>query len=104
MKVRLLAPHIVPIDPGNDRWCPVGTILDPVPPDYQLTPLMEPLDDEAKAMVDYMKLKVWGRYPWPPGLFPPGYMGMPPLDNPPIPRPLEENQPVFYFSGRPEYL
>jgi hypothetical protein len=64
MKLKLLAPHVVPVGPHNDRWCPAGTILDPAPPNYQATPLMEGLDDESRAAVDFAKLKAWGRYPW----------------------------------------
>ena len=102
MKLKLLAPHIVPIGPGNDRWCPKGTTLDPAPPGYAATPLMEGLDDEGRAAVRQAQLEVWGRYPWPYGMFPPS-MGVP-LDDPPIPRQLEENQPTPHFSGAPEYL
>jgi hypothetical protein len=65
MKLKLLAPHTIPINAGaGDRWCPAGTILDPAPPGYQATPLMEGLDDEGRAAVDYAKLKVRDRYPW----------------------------------------
>jgi len=38
MKLKLLNPHII-----EDRWCPAGTVLDPAPPGYQATPLMEGL-------------------------------------------------------------
>jgi hypothetical protein len=99
MKLKLLAPHVI-----ADRWYPAGTILDPPPPGYQPTPLTEGLDPEGVAAIESAKLKVWGRYWWPYGLYPPGYAGAAPLDNPPIPRPLDDNQPVFHYVGRPEYL
>jgi hypothetical protein len=95
MKLKLLVPHVI-----EDRWYPRGAVVE-APPGYQPTPMTEALDDEAAYLVDYAKLKVWGRYPWPYGLYPP--MG-PPLDDPPIPRPLDDNQPVFHYTGRPEYL
>lgn len=98
MKVRLLEPHVI-----EDRWYPRGAVVD-TPAGYQLTPRMEGLDDEAAAAVEYAKLKTWGRYWWPYGLFPPGFGGYPPLDSPPIPRPLDDNQPVFHYTGSPEYL
>jgi len=95
MKLKLLAPHIV-----EDRWCPRGTVLDPAPAGYQATPFMEGLDDEGRAAVAYAKLLVWGRYPWPYGMYPPEGT---PLDDPPIPRPLAENQPIYHYVGSPEY-
>jgi hypothetical protein len=101
MKLKLLSPHIVPVGPNNDCWMPRGTVLDPPPPGYQATPEMEGLDEEGAAAVAYAKLKVWGRYPWPYGLYPPSGE---PLDNPPIPRPLDDNQPVYHFVGSKEYL
>lgn len=104
MKLKLLAPHLVPIGPHNDCWCPAGTVLDPPPPGYQVTPLMEGLDGEARAAVDYAKLKVWGRYSWPYGLYPPGYSGAAALDDPPIARPIDDNQPVYHYTGSKEYL
>ena len=64
---------MVPIGPAGDRWCPAGTVLYLTPPGYQVTPMMEGLDDEARSAIAYAKLKVWGRYPWPYGLHPPGY-------------------------------
>jgi hypothetical protein len=96
MKLKLLEPHIV-----GDAWRPRGYILDPAPPGYQATPLMEGLDAEGIAAVDYAKLVVWGRYWWPYGYYPPTGE---PLDNPPIPRPIEENQPVNVYSGSKEYI
>jgi hypothetical protein len=101
MKLKLLAPHIVPVGPNNDRWCPAGTILDPAPFGYRVTPLMEGLDDEGIAAVNYARLQVWGRYPWPYGLYPPSGV---PLDSPPIARPIDDNQPVYHFTGSKEYL
>lgn len=98
MKVRLLEPHVI-----ADRWYPRGAVLE-TPAGYPVTPRMVGLDDEAIAAIEYARLKVWGRYWWPYGLFPPGYGGAGPLDSPPIPRPLDDNQPVFHYTGRPEYL
>jgi hypothetical protein len=50
MKLRLLAPHMVPVNSGaGDRWCPAGAVLDPAPPGYLPTPLMEGLDPEGVA-------------------------------------------------------
>jgi len=95
MRLKLLAPHVI-----ADRWYPRGAILE-APAGYQATPLQLGLDDEAKAAVAYAHLKAFGRYPWPYGLYPPSG---PPLDDPPIPRPLDDNQPVFHYVGRPEYL
>jgi len=94
MKVKLLDHHII-----ADAMRLKGEILD-LPPGYAPTPLMEGLDDEAKAAVAYAHLKAFGRYPWPYGLYPPSGV---PLDNPPIPRPLDDNQPVWHFSGAAEY-
>lgn len=99
MKFRLLAPHVV-----ADRWYPAGAVLDPAPPGYEATPLMEGLDDEARDAVSAARLKAWGRYWWPYGLYPPGYGGADPLDDPPIPRPLDDNQPVYHYTGSKEYL
>jgi hypothetical protein len=99
MKLKLLAPHIV-----ADRWLPRGAVLDPPPAGYQATALMEGLDDEGRAAVAQAQLEAWGRYWWPYGLYPPGYGGASPLDSPPIPRPLDDNQPVYHYVGSKEYL
>jgi hypothetical protein len=98
MKLRLLEPHVI-----EDAWRERGYILDPPPPGYAITPLMEGLDDEGKAAVAQARLAVWGRYPTPYGLYPPGYGGARPLDDPPIPRPLDDNQPGYHYVGCPEY-
>jgi hypothetical protein len=95
MRLKLLAPHVI-----DDRWYPTGTVLDPAPAGYTATPLMEGLDDEGVAAVKVAVLVVFGRFPWPYGLYPP--QGVP-LDDPPILRPLEENQPVYHYVGNPEY-
>ena len=55
MKFKLLSPHIV-----ADRWCPAGAVLDPPPPGYTATPLMEGVDEEGRAAVDYAKRAVLG--------------------------------------------
>jgi hypothetical protein len=94
VKVRLLAPHII-----RDEQLEKGAEVEI--PSTGVTPLMEGLDPEAIAAVAAARLKVWGRHPGTPyGLPPQG----PPLDSPPIPRPLEENQPVFHYVGRKEYI
>lgn len=95
MRFRLLAPHII-----DDVWLDAGTIIER-PSNYIATVLMQGLDPEAEAAVAYAKLVAFGRYPWPYGLYPPHGT---PLDDPPIPRPLQENQPVYHFVGRKEYL
>jgi hypothetical protein len=94
MRVRLLEPHII-----ADAWQAKGTVLD-LPAGYPPTPLMEGLDPEAVPAIAYAHLKVFGRFPWPYGLYPPSG---PPLDDPPIPRPLDDNQPVYHYVGSPEY-
>ena len=90
MKVRLLADHVI-----HDELKLKGSVVE-IPPDGA-TPLMEGLDDQAKAAIEYIKIKVWGRFPNTP-------YGLPtrgePLDTPPIPRPLEENQPVEHAHIR----
>ena len=94
MRVKLLDHHII-----ADAWQAKGTVID-LPAGYPATPLMEGLDDEAVAAIAAAHLKAFGRYPWPYGLYPPSGA---PLDDPPIPRPLDDNQPVWHFSGAPEY-
>lgn len=96
MKFKLLQAHVI-----NDELLARGAIVEDPP--GGATPLMEGLDDDAVAAVTAVKLKVFGRYPWPYGLYPPGYYGVPPLDAPPIDRPLDDNQPVYHFVGAPEY-
>jgi hypothetical protein len=96
MMFRLLAPHVI-----SDVLREKGEIVDDPP--AGASPLMEGLDDEARAAVTYAKLKVFGRFPWPYGFYPPGYGGVSPLDDPPIERPLDDNQPVYHFVGTPEY-
>jgi hypothetical protein len=93
MRFRLLAPHVI-----RDRWCGTGEVVDDPP--AGASPLMEGLDDAGKAAVDAEMLRVFGRYPGVPHGFP---TSMPLLDNPPIRRPLDDNQPEFHFSGTPEY-
>jgi hypothetical protein len=96
MKFRLLQPHVI-----NNQLFARGTIVEDPP--AGASPLMEGLDDAAREAVARIKLAVFGRYPWPHGLYPPGTYGVPPLDSPPIERPLDDNQPEFHFSGTPEY-
>lgn len=95
MRVRLLAPHII-----RDEWMPAKTEVDILP--SGVTPLMEGLDEEAIESIKKENLRVYGRYEnTPPGWEPP--LG-PIVDDPPIKRPLEENQPVYHFVGRKEYI
>jgi hypothetical protein len=100
MKLKLLEPHMITIGPSNDAWRGRGTIIE-LSDGSAVTPLMEGLDPEAVEAVAYAHLKVFGRYSWPYGLYPPSGT---PLDSPPIPRPLDDNQPVFHFTGSKEYL
>jgi hypothetical protein len=96
MKFKLLAPHVI-----RDVLREKGEIVEDPP--AGASPLMEGLDDEARAAVTAIKLKVFGRYWYPYGLYPPGFGGALPLDNPPLDRPLDDNQPIFHFVGTPEY-
>jgi hypothetical protein len=103
MKLKLLTPHTVPVNPRvGDQWLPAGTILDPPPPGYKVTPEMEGLDSEGREAVRQAHIQVFGRCPWPYGLYPINEAQL--LDNPPIPRPLVENQPVFHYTASKEYL
>ena len=95
MRVKLIEKHII-----GDSVREAGEILD-IRPD-QVSPLMNPLDDEAREAIAAERLRVWGRFE----NTPPGFQPLGPLiDDPPIPRPLDgENRPVFHYSGRREYL
>lgn len=97
MKFRLLQSHVI-----NDVHLPAGSIVEDPPSGP--SPLMEGLDDEAREAVKRIKLSVFGRYPWPHGLYPPGSFGVPPLDDPPIERPLDDNQPEYHYVGMVEYI
>jgi hypothetical protein len=94
VKVQLVEAHVI-----NDRVCEKGEILD-LPSDFRVTPLMNPLDDEARQAVKAERLRVWGRYENTPHGWPP--QG-PLIDDPPIPRPLTENQPVYHYTGHSDY-
>jgi len=96
MKVRLLAPHII-----NDELMEKGRVLDSLPPGYVVTSEMEGLDNEGQEAVAIAIRETYGRYPGVPHGFP---TSEPLLDDPPIRRPLDDNQPVFYYSGRREYI
>lgn len=93
MKFRLLAAHVI-----ENVLREEGEIVEDPP---GATPLMEGLDDGAKAAVEAEMVRVFGRYAGLPHGFP--SQGMPLIDDPPIERPLDDNQPVFHFSGTPEY-
>jgi hypothetical protein len=78
VKVRLLRQHVI-----NDRLYEPDSIVDV----FSATPYMEGLDETARAVIKQEKIRVFGRWvgdPRNPHL----------LDDPPIERPLEENQPV----------
>lgn len=75
MLVKLLQQHVI-----NDQLRERDEILDVT----SVTPYMEGLDAEAREAIYHEKVRVWGRY------VSPGVL----LDDPPIERTLEENQPV----------
>jgi hypothetical protein len=92
VRLRLLTRHVV-----NDQLYEPGTVLgdvpgdEPIPKGYVATPQMEGLDAAGVRAVADAILGVYGRHP--------GYpynrgQGRPLLDNPPIIRPLDDNQPV----------
>lgn len=80
MMVKLLAAHFI-----NDRIYPRDTILDVT----SVTPLMEPIDDAARAAINAERVRVYGRYI---------HLGVL-LDDPPIERPLDDPQPVPPVGG-----
>jgi hypothetical protein len=80
MMVKLLAPHVF-----NDRLYLRDTVLNVT----IVTPLMEPLDEAARAAIAAEKNRVYGRY------IHPGVL----LDDPPIERPLTDPQPVPAVGG-----
>lgn len=75
MLVKLLRQHVI-----DDVLREPDEILDV----WIVTPFMEGLDPTARAAIRQEKIRVFGRY------VSPGVL----LDDPPIERPLEENQPV----------
>lgn len=90
MKIRLTKPHVI-----ADTLLPADTILGdggfPIPVGYQFTPYMEGLDEEGAAAVAKAVVRAYGRYP----RYGPHVL----IDDPPIPRTLEENQPVPHWPG-----
>jgi hypothetical protein len=85
MRVRLLEPHVI-----NNVWLDKLTEMD-LPPSVRPTPLMVALDDEARAAILKENIDVFGRWvlddPGPPARW---HL----LDDPPIPRPITDPQPV----------
>lgn len=79
MIVKLLRPHII-----NNSQHNVDEILDV----SVVTPFMEGLDPEAREAIRLEKIRVWGRWIRDET----GVVRL--LDDPPIPRPIEEAQPV----------
>lgn len=84
MKLKLLRQHVI-----NDVLYEPETILGDggvdIPANYTFTPYMLGLDDEGIEAVRQANIRAFGRYiPFTHTL----------IDDPPIPRPLDENQPV----------
>jgi hypothetical protein len=78
MIVKLLRPHIINNSQHNvDEILAVSVV----------TPFMEGLDPEAREAIRQEKIRVWGRWIR-------DETGVHLLDDPPIPRPIEEAQPV----------
>lgn len=90
MKLKLLRQHII-----NGILYEPETILGdggvPIPKGYMFTPYMEGLDAQGIEVVREAVLRAFGRVV-------DGKL----LDDPPIPRPLEENQPVPHWPSRPD--
>jgi hypothetical protein len=82
--VELTAPHFI-----DGRVWPIEARLDVA----VVTPLMLPLDDEAAVAIRAEKIRVFGRWIWDPD------RGWYLLDDPPIERPLGDNQPVPPLGG-----
>ncbi len=96
MKVRLLTAHVI-----NDELMEKGRVLDSLPLGYVPTSEMEGLDDEGREAVAVAVRQVYGRHPGVPYGFP---TSGPLLDDPPLRRPLDDNQPIWHYSGRKEYI
>jgi hypothetical protein len=94
MKFKLLAPHVI-----RDVLREKGEVVEDPP--AGASPLMDGLDEEARAAVNAEVVRVFGRYYGVPHGFP--SHGAPMIDTPPIRRPLDDNQPEFHFVGTPEY-
>jgi hypothetical protein len=92
MLVRLLAQHAI-----DGVLHEKNAILDVT----RVTPLMEPLDEEASVAIASENIRVFARYEGTPHGYP--FHG-PILDSPPIPRPLDNNQPEWHFVGAKEYV
>jgi hypothetical protein len=78
MKVKLLRQHIIA---DTER------LADEIIDVSVVTPFMEGLDPEAREEIRQEKIRVWGRWIR-------DETGVHLLDDPPIPRPIEEAQPV----------
>lgn len=81
--VKLLRQHVI-----NDTLYEADAILDV----FSVTPFMEGLDSTARAVIRQEKIRVWGRWVR-------DETGVHLLDDPPIPRPIEEAQPVPRIPG-----
>jgi hypothetical protein len=79
MMVKLLRQHVI-----NDTLYEADTILDV----FSVTPFMEGLDPTARAVIKQEMIRVYGRWIRDEN----GVVRL--LDDPPIPRPIEENLPV----------
>jgi hypothetical protein len=79
MMVKLLRQHVI-----NDTLYEADTILDV----FSVTPFMEGLDSTARAVIKQEMIRVYGRWIRDEN----GVVRL--LDDPPIPRPIEENMPV----------
>lgn len=91
MRIKLLRQHVI-----NDRLLEPETIIGdgglPIPAGYAFTPFMEGLDAEGREAVREAVVRVYGRYP----RFGPHVL----IDDPPIPRPDGEEQPVPHVPQR----
>lgn len=92
MRFRLLTQHFI-----AGELMERGRVVE----DVQATPNMEGLDGDARAAVEAEIVRVFGRREGVPHGFP-SYMPL--LDNPPIRRPLDDNQPEWHFAGTAEYV
>lgn len=82
MLVKLLRQHVI-----NDTLHYPDEILDVT----SVTPFMEGLDPDARTAIRTEKIRVFGRW------LDPQHTRL--LDDPPIERPIEENQPVPRIPG-----